>query len=150
MTKKELMIKAHQMTKEIKAEYPGVDYKFQLGLCLAYLHEEGEVKMVELKGSEKQVAWANDIREVVVKGAKALLEERREEHEARGKKATLRRLEEARKMVESLETEESSKYFIDEFSYILRCMKDYEITAEMKEVSLDLVVGYRVKRTFGI
>ena len=37
MTKKEIMIKAHKMAKEIKAEYPGVDYKFQLGLCLAYL-----------------------------------------------------------------------------------------------------------------
>ncbi len=45
MTKKELMIKAHQMTKEIKNEYQEVDYKFQLGLCLAYLQSEGEVKM---------------------------------------------------------------------------------------------------------
>lgn len=45
MTKKELMIKAHKMTKEIKAEYPAIDYKFQLGLCLAYLHEEGEKEM---------------------------------------------------------------------------------------------------------
>lgn len=47
MTKKELMIKAHKMTKEIKAEYPAVNYKFQLGLCLAYLYEnEGEVEMI--------------------------------------------------------------------------------------------------------
>ena len=45
MTKKELMIKAHKMTKEIKREYPEVDYKFQLGLCLAYLQSEGDVKM---------------------------------------------------------------------------------------------------------
>ena len=46
MTKKELMIKAHKMTKEIKNEYPTVDYKFQLGLCLAYLYEnEGEKEM---------------------------------------------------------------------------------------------------------
>ncbi len=63
MTKKELMIKAHKMTKEIKNEYPGVDYKLQLGLCLAYLYEEGEKEMVELKGTEKQVKWAKDIRE---------------------------------------------------------------------------------------
>lgn len=62
MTKKELMVKAHQLTKEIKAEYPEVDYKFQLGLCLAYLYKEGEKEMVELKGSEKQVKWAEDIR----------------------------------------------------------------------------------------
>lgn len=62
MTKKEIMIKAHKMAKEIKAEYPEVDYKFQLGLCLTYLHEEGENEMVELKGTEKQVKWAKDIR----------------------------------------------------------------------------------------
>ena len=47
MTKKELMIKAHKMTREIKAEYPSVDYKFQLSLCLAYLYEnEGEKEMI--------------------------------------------------------------------------------------------------------
>lgn len=62
MTKKELMIKAHKMAKEIKTQYPTVDYKFQLGLCLSYLQNEGEVKMVELKGSEKQIKWAEDIR----------------------------------------------------------------------------------------
>lgn len=45
MTKKELMIKAHKMAKEIKNEYPSVDYKFQLGLCLAYLYKEGEKEM---------------------------------------------------------------------------------------------------------
>ena len=50
MTKKELMIKAHQMTKEIKVQYPATDYKFQLGLCLTYLHEnkgENEMKVEE-------------------------------------------------------------------------------------------------------
>ena len=50
MTKKELMIKAHKMTKEIKNEYPEVDYKFQLGLCLAYLQGKGEN---EVKVEEK-------------------------------------------------------------------------------------------------
>lgn len=147
MTKKEIMIKAHKMAKEIKAEYPAVDYKFQLGLCLAYLHQEGENEMVELKGTEKQVKWAEDIRAVVVRGAKALLEEKREEHEARGKKATLRRLEEVKTIVENLELEENSKYFIDTFAYILREMKEYELTARMREVSLDLVIGYEVKNT---
>lgn len=49
MTKREIMIKAHKMTKEIKNEYPEVDYKFQLGLCLAYLQEEGENEMITYK-----------------------------------------------------------------------------------------------------
>ena len=66
---KELMKKAHQMTKEIKAEYPEVDYKFQLGLCISYLsknEKKEDVEMVELKGTEKQVKWAEDIRKEVV------------------------------------------------------------------------------------
>ena len=61
---KNIMKKAHEMTKEIKKEFPNIDYKFQLGLCLSFLyHNEGvEEEMVELKGSAKQVAWAEDIR----------------------------------------------------------------------------------------
>ena len=145
MSKKELMIKAHKMAKEIKAKYPTVDYKFQLGLCLAYLHKEGEKEMVELKGTEKQVKWAEDIREVVLRGAKALLKEKQDAHSKKGKKATLRRLEEVEKIVENLEKEDSSKYFIDVFAYILRNMGNYEIDAEMREVSLDLIIGYEVK-----
>ena len=39
MNKKELMKKAHKMTKEIKAENPTIDYKFQRGLCLTYLQK---------------------------------------------------------------------------------------------------------------
>ena len=39
---KELMKKAHKMAREIKAENPTIDYKFQLGLCLTYLHEEAK------------------------------------------------------------------------------------------------------------
>ncbi|WP_066679376.1 hypothetical protein [Clostridium septicum] len=65
MSKKELMIKAHQMTRGIKEEFPGIDYKFQLGLCISYLLK-GEVEMVELKGTEKQVNWANDIRKKAI------------------------------------------------------------------------------------
>ena len=63
---KNLMKAAHQMAKEIKVEYPNIDYKFQLGLCLSYLAEnKGEVEMVELQGTEKQVKWAEELRKVV-------------------------------------------------------------------------------------
>lgn len=61
-----IMKEAHKLTKEIKAEYPNVDYMAQLGICIAYLSEnKGEIKMVELKGSEKQIKWAEEILEVV-------------------------------------------------------------------------------------
>lgn len=149
MTKKELMIKAHKMTKEIKAQYPTVDYKFQLGLCLAYLQEGGN-EMVELKGSEKQVAWANDIREVVMSGVNTLLAERQQAHEERGKKRTLRMLEEAKAAKEKLENEESAKYYIDNFAYVLKKMNDYKLESELNKVNLDLVIGYAVKETLGL
>ena len=63
--KKNLMKKAHEMAKEIKEQYPEVDYQAQLGLCLSFLsqEQEGEQEMKELKGTEKQVKYAEDCRE---------------------------------------------------------------------------------------
>lgn len=62
---KNLMKAAHKLAKEIKAEFPEVDYKAQLGICISYLSKEGEKAMVELKGSEKQIKWAEELRKVV-------------------------------------------------------------------------------------
>ena len=121
MTKKELMIKAHEMTKEIKREYPEVDYKFQLGLCLAYLQSEGEVEMVELKGSEKQVKWANDIREVVLLASRRNLELKQEFYnEKPNSKMRTRVFNEAKELNEKIENEESAKFFIENFAFIIK------------------------------
>ena len=59
-----IMKEAHKMTKEIKREFPEVNYMAQLGICIAYLSQERKevVKMKQLKGTEKQIAWAEDIR----------------------------------------------------------------------------------------
>ena len=62
---KNIMKEAHRLTREIKAEFPEVDYQAQLGICISYLYENKKkenVEMVELKGTEKQVKWAEDIR----------------------------------------------------------------------------------------
>ena len=59
--KKNLMREAHKMTREIINKYGDVDYRTQLGLCLLS-QEKGGKEMVELKGSEKQVKWADDLR----------------------------------------------------------------------------------------
>ena len=59
-----IMKEAHKLTREIKKEFPNIDYKFQLGLCISYLHKNKEaIKVLELKGTEKQVKWGNSIRE---------------------------------------------------------------------------------------
>ncbi len=62
---KNLFKKAHEMTREMKERYPEVDYQTQFGLCLSYLFEEGkeEEEVKELKGTPKQIAWAEKIRE---------------------------------------------------------------------------------------
>ena len=127
MTKKELMIKAHKMVKEIKNEYSEVDYKFQLGLCLAYLYEnEGEVEMVDLKGSEKQVKWAQDIRKVVIEATKGAVEEyekmQSETFERKGKRSKARDIKIARlnEMVNEFENNDSSKFFIEKYSHFLK------------------------------
>lgn len=114
MTKKELMVKAHKMTKEIKSEYPTVNYKFQLGLCLSYLQNEGENEMVELKGSEKQIAWAEKIRKEEVEKMDRIVKEM--ENTIETAKFKTRPTEILNKMVELVaqaKKECSAKYWID-------------------------------------
>lgn len=65
--KRNLMREAHKMTREIINKYGDVDYKAQLGLCLSFLSQEGGKEMVELKGTEKQIKWAEDLRGRFVK-----------------------------------------------------------------------------------
>ena len=66
-----IMIEAHRMTKEIKNNSPEVDYRAQLGLCLSFLmmnkKEEKVLEMAKLEGSEKQVKWAESLREEFIK-----------------------------------------------------------------------------------
>lgn len=65
--KRNLMREAHKMTREIINKYGDVDYKAQLGLCLSFLSQEGGKEMVELKGTAKQIKWAEDLRSRFVK-----------------------------------------------------------------------------------
>nr|DAS19308.1 MAG TPA: hypothetical protein [Caudoviricetes sp.] len=61
--KRNLMKEAHKMTKEIKEQYPEVDYQAQLGLCLSFLAQEGEQEMKIEGKSEKQIRYALNCRE---------------------------------------------------------------------------------------
>lgn len=68
MTKRELFVKAHKLTKEIVKE-TGVNYRVQFGICLSFLYKNnGEKKATiddELEkitgGSPKQIKWAKDL-----------------------------------------------------------------------------------------
>lgn len=46
---KNIMKEAHRLTKKIKAEFPNVDYKFQLGICISYLCENKKKEDVKME-----------------------------------------------------------------------------------------------------
>ncbi|EPZ9216492.1 hypothetical protein JVI29_002886 [Clostridium perfringens] len=117
-----LMKEAHRLTKEIKKEFPNVDYKFQLGICMSYLlNGKGENEMVELQGSEKQVKWAIDIRENTIKNIERALERLEEIQRGRVAKGRKRgklydkRISKLKEVIEEVKNESSAKIFIEEY-----------------------------------
>lgn len=47
---KNIMKEAHKLTREIKREYPEIDYKFQLGICISFLSKnEGDVEKMTIE-----------------------------------------------------------------------------------------------------
>ena len=51
-----IMKEAHRLTKEIVKEFPNVDYKTQLGICISYLYKEGgEKEMTAVEAIENEV-----------------------------------------------------------------------------------------------
>lgn len=123
---KELMRTAHKMTKGIKAEFPSVDYKAQLGICMSYLIEErkGDSKMKELKGTEKQIKWGNDILRMISEIEEQFnvaLDELNnlgvtEESTNKEIDYTYLTIEEVRKAFENIKACEDSAILIDAFS----------------------------------
>ena len=64
--KKNLMKKAHQMTKEIVEKYGDVDYKTQLGLCLSFLSQEDKEEEKEDMTVEEVVKAVRSIEDLPV------------------------------------------------------------------------------------
>ena len=124
--KRNLMKEAHKMTKQIVSEYGDVDYKTQLGLCLSFLSQEGGKEMVELKGTEKQVKWAEDIRNRIIKVNEIF--EKAIEGVDMDKMAKSTWLDDnmyviAQTSLKNILVQEEAKFFIENF----RDLKDYMI-----------------------
>lgn len=119
-----VMKEAHKLTKEIKNEFPEVDYKAQLGICMSYLlNEEGENEMVELQGSEKQVKWALSIREKTISTINEAINFLEEGQQVRIKRTGKRaqdideRIRRIKLMLEEVKNEQSSKVFIEKWRF---------------------------------
>ena len=102
---KNLFKKAHEMTRKMKERYPEVDYQTQFGLYVSYLfekeREEEEVK--ELKGTPKQIAWAEKIREEQMESFNRFKERWIEKRKAEGNQEELDYIEELTRKIENLD-----------------------------------------------
>ena len=124
--KRNLMKEAHKMTREIVNKYGDVDYMTQLGLRLSFLSQEGGKEMVELKGTEKQVKWAEDIRNRIIKVNEIF--EKAIEGVDMDKMAKSTWLDDnmyviAQTSLKNILVQEEAKFFIENF----RDLKDYMI-----------------------
>lgn len=101
---KKIFKEAHRMTREMVEKY-GVDYQAQFGLCLSYLLENKEGEEVkELKGTEKQVKWAEDIRMRQMKEYNSFKERWIEKRKAEGNQEELDYIEELTQKIESIDS----------------------------------------------
>ena len=128
---KNIMKEAHNLTKKIIRK--GDSYRDTFRICLSYVHSQvkkGVNKMVELKGSEKQVKWALEIRKQVLEVIENARTRKVEEVSKRADKVkkdgtvitAKDRVEKMNKrfneLTKSIENNESSVFFIENFSSI--------------------------------
>ncbi|MDV9592765.1 hypothetical protein RHF56_08390 [Clostridioides difficile] len=126
---KTLFKEAHKIAREIKEKYNDVDYKVQFSLCLSFLIEKkGDIKMKELKGSEKQIIWANDIRTDILNLTNELEKsklERIKNEDYKIKDMSIEEMTERCKrkferIREAISNIEDAKFFIDNFRNVLK------------------------------
>lgn len=123
-----LFKEAHKMAREIKRKYSNVDYKVQFSLCLSFLNKKGDIKMKELKGSEKQIIWANDIRADILNLTNELEKSKLERIKNEDYKIKDMSIEEMierckrkfERIREAISNIEDAKFFIDNFRNVLK------------------------------
>lgn len=123
-----LFKEAHKMAREIKRKYSNVDYKVQFSLCLSFLNKKGDIKLKELKGSEKQIIWANDIRTDILNLTNELEKskiERIKNEDYKIKNMSIEEMTERCKrkferIREAISNIENAKFFIDNFRNVLK------------------------------
>lgn len=131
---KELFIKAHKITRELAKQYK-VNYQAQFTLCLNYLLEnKKEMKeMKTLKGTEKQIKYAEDIKkemntvaDIVIKAIEQWKVDATEDNK---KQVAYKRMIEALEVLEverdNLNKSTEAKTIIKEYEMFLRQENEY-------------------------
>ena len=155
---KNVMKKAHEITKKIIRKDDSYRATFRLALSLAHsLIKKGIKEMVELVGTEKQVKWAKEIRETLntilleIKDADI----KRKQRKNKSFEESSRKMNDAIKMINS---KEESTFFIDNFKTILygsRKDKLYDfahiiIEKQIFENGVSAVTSFAIKEIYNM
>ena len=142
---KNVFKKAHEITKNIIKKGDSYRETFRLALIFVYSElKKGVNKMIELKGTEKQVKWANDIREIMMeclyKSLKFQEEEAQRLEIKKGKpsKRMTRIVEAFKNYIEMVENQESAAWFIENFKCLTSVDRD-----RAGDILFDTVLGRR-------
>ncbi len=125
---KNLFKKAHKMTREMVEKY-GVDYQAQFGLNLSYLLEKEEEKEM-LKGTEKQIKWAEDIIKMHEETLEEIKEVINEDTKEERKVKNTERVEQA---IEEINSIENAADIIDRFKDISAIKDEIERAWKIKK-----------------
>ncbi len=142
---KNVFKKAHEITKNIIKKGDSYRETFRLALIFVYSEiKKGVNKMIELKGTEKQVKWANDIREIMMECLNKSLKFQEEEAQrleiqtGKPSKRMTRIVEAFKNYIEMVENQESAAWFIENF----KCATIVD-RSKMGDILFDTVLGRR-------
>ena len=116
--------KAHEITKKIIRKGDSYRETFRLALIFVYSEiKKGVTKMVELKGTEKQVKWANNIRDLAITILNERINSKIEfnkvfiEKKGKDNQGILKSIEVLKNTIDKINSIDDSKWFIEELRY---------------------------------
>lgn len=139
MNKSELFKKAHKLTKQVIQA--GDDYRITFGLALkAIIADSGALPA--LSGSEKQVAWANDIRsEFAVSALNHFLNTSRNNHHLARSQADVKVFEKIESVISAILSSPEAKAWIEKRAVIAKLKTVYDNISWQQKYAKDEVMA---------
>lgn len=139
MNKSELFKKAHKLTKQVIQA--GDDYRITFGLALkAIIADSGALPA--LNGSEKQVAWANDIRsEFAVSALNHFLNTSRNNHHLARSQADVKVFEKIESVISAILSSPEAKAWIEKRAVIAKLKTVYDNISWQQKYAKDEVMA---------
>lgn len=139
MTKSELFKKAHALTKQVIQA--GDDYRITFGLALKTIIADSGA-LPTLSGSEKQIAWANDIRsEFAVSALNHFLNTSRNNHHLARSQADVKVFEKIESVISNILSSDEAKTWIEKRAVIARFKTVYDKISWQQKYAKDEVMA---------